>query len=343
LLERQVPADDKAHKRVRTIQKSAQRAADLTRQLLGFSRRQTARVAVTDINRVIDEMKNLIDHSVTPQVQLENKFDGDLWLTEIDPGDFQDALLNLIINARDAMAGSGLLTLETRNCRLDADYCALNPGAEPGEYVCLTVSDKGEGIPLEQQERIFEPFFSTKARGTGLGLAMVYGFVKRSNGNIKINSEPGIGSSFRLYLPRAEGEEPQKEQIPEHAGIPVHGVETLLVVDDEPCLLDLAEESLQALGYRVLVAGNGRQALERLAEEPAIDLLFSDVVMPGGIDGYELAAAATAQRPDLKVLLTSGYTEKAMAGKDRARFSAKLLRKPYTQVELAQRLRELLN
>ena len=342
LLERQIPDDDKARKRVRTIQKSAQRAADLTRQLLGFSRRQTARMAVTDINRVMGEMESLIAHSVTPQVEIENKLADDLWLTEIDPGDFQDALLNLIFNARDAMAGRGLLTLETRNCTLDADYCALNPGAEPGEYVCLTVSDRGEGIPLEQQERIFEPFFSTKSQGTGLGLSMVYGFVQRSKGNIKVNSEPGIGTCFRLYLPRATGEEQQNRQNAEHSGTEVRGTETLLVVDDEPSLLDLAEESLQALGYRVLTAGNGRQALERLAEEPGIALLFSDVVMPGGINGYELAADATAQRPGLKVLLTSGYINKAVAGSDQARFSANLLSKPYTQAELAQRVRVLL-
>jgi len=343
LLERQIPADDKARKRIRTIQKSAQRAADLTRQLLGFSRRQTAQMAVTDINRVVGGMESLIAHSVTPQVEIENKLADDLWLTEIDPGDFQDALLNLILNARDAMAGRGLLTLETRNRTLDADYCALNPGAEPGEYVCLTVSDKGEGIPLEQQERIFEPFFSTKSQGTGLGLSMVYGFIKRSKGNIKVNSEPGIGTSFQLYLPRAEGEEQQNGQIAEHSGTAVRGTETLLVVDDQACLLELAEESLQALGYRVLTAGNGRQALERLAEEPAIDLLFSDVVMPGGINGYELAVNATAQHPGLKVLLTSGYTEKAVTGNDQALFSANLLSKPYTQAELAQRVRALLS
>jgi len=209
--------------------------------------------------------------------------------------------------------------------------------------VCLTVSDKGEGIPLEQQERIFEPFFSTKSQGTGLGLSMVYGFIKRSKGNIKVNSEPGIGTSFQLYLPRAEGEEQQNGQIAEHSGTAVRGTETLLVVDDEACLLELAEESLQALGYRVLTAGNGRQALERLAEEPAIDLLFSDVVMPGGINGYELAVNATAQHPGLKVLLTSGYTEKAVTGNDQALFSANLLSKPYTQAELAQRVRALLS
>lgn len=344
LLEHQLSADSSTCKRVETIRRSAQRAADLTKQLLGFSRRQVTEAAVSDISRLIGEMGNLIARSVTPEVVVEHHFTEDLWHTEIDPGDFVDALLNLIINARDAMPDGGRLTLETHNQVLDNDFCTRNPGSTPGEYVQLVVSDTGEGIPPEQQEHIFEPFFTTKpqGKGTGLGLAMVFGFVKRSRGYIKVYSEPGVGTTFRIYLPRAEGE----EQISGMLGTPTaelpRGTETILVVDDEEGLRELAQASLQGLGYRVLAAGDGQQALEILTAEPAIALLFSDVVMPGGIGGYELAERATALRPDLKVLLTSGYTEKAVACNGQSRFSASLLGKPYTQAELAQRLRVLL-
>ena len=327
------------------MRKAGQRATDLTKQLLSFSRGQAAESSITDINQVIKEMESLISRSVTPEVEVANQFAGDLWHTEIDPGDFEDSLLNLIINARDAMAGHGHLTIETRNATLDAAYCDQNPGISPGEYVELAVSDNGEGISHEQQERIFEPFYTTKdkGKGTGLGLAMVFGFVKRSGGQIKCYSEVGIGTTFHIYLPRAEGEVQQNAQNGEQAETLPRGTETILVVDDEPALVELARESLEALGYRVLTASDGRQALERLAEEPTIDLLFSDVVMPGGINGYELAKQATAIQPDLKVQLTSGYTSKATARNASTHFNAKLLSKPYTQTELAKRVRAILD
>ncbi|MCP4041814.1 MAG: response regulator, partial [Gammaproteobacteria bacterium] len=345
LLKDNITGDDKALKRVETISKSAQRAADLTKQLLGFSRRQPNEVTVTDTRRAILDMDNLIARSVTPEVEVEHDFAKDLWLTEIDSGDFQDALLNLIINARDAIPGGGRLTLETANKTLDAAYCVQNPGAIPGKYVQLAVSDSGKGIPYDQLGRIFEPFFTTKeqGKGTGLGLAMVYGFVKRSGGHIKVYSEQGIGTTFRLYLPRAKGEEQLVAATDEQPESLPHGRETILAVDDEEDLLELAQSSLEALGYRVLVATSGRQTLERLAEEPAIDLLFSDVVMPGRMNGYELAEQVTAIRPALKVLLTSGYTEKAVTHNGQARFTANLLSKPYTQPELAQRVRTMLD
>ncbi|MCG6863309.1 MAG: PAS domain S-box protein [Chromatiaceae bacterium] len=344
LLKLQVPADHQALDRVETIQKAAQRAADLTRQLVGFARQQPAQAVATDINRVIVEMQSLIARSVTPEVEVTHDFSDNLWRTEIDPGDFQDALLNLVINAHDAMPGGGRLTLETRNCTLDSEYCMLNPGAEPGDYVQLAVSDSGHGIPPEDQEHIFEPFFSTKAKdkGTGLGLAMVYGFTTRSGGHIKVYSEPGIGTTFRLYLPRVVGQEQSEERIADQPGTLPRGRETILAVDDEAALLELAQTWLEALGYRVVTAKDGPQALELLAEEPAIDLLFSDVVMPGGINGYELAERATTARPALKVLLTSGYTENALSNNGQARFAANLLNKPYTPTELARRVRSLL-
>ncbi len=345
LLEAEMGANDKARKRLNNVKKSAKRATALTKQLLGFSRHQAARVEISHVNHLIEDMESLIARAVTPCVEVEHVFAEALWHTEIDRGDFSDALLNLILNARDSMPDGGRLTLETCNCELDATYCAANPGATPGEYVQLTVSDSGEGILPELLERIFEPFFSTKpeGKGTGMGLAMVYGFVKRSGGYINVYSELGIGTTLRLYLPRNKGEEQPSEAIIEPTESLPRGHECILVVDDEEDLLELARESLQALGYRVVTASNGLQALGRLSLEPAITLLFSDVVMPGGINGFELAEKAIVSRPDLKVLLTSGYTSKAVARNGQARFSANMLSKPYTQAKLAQQVRALLD
>ena len=345
ILKSKIPDGDKLLGRIETINKAGLRAADLTKQLLSFSRSQAAQLTVTNINQAIGEMDSLIARSLTPEVEVEYHFADKLWLTEIDPGDFKDALLNLCINAHDAMAGHGHLIIETRNATLETEYCVQNNEATPGQYVELSVSDNGEGISVELQERIFEPFFTTKdqGKGTGLGLAMVYGFIKRSRGCIKVYSEPGIGTTFRLYLPRAHGEEPLNEQNDEQAEILPHGQETILAVDDEAMLLDLTRESLETFGYRVLIASDGEQALQRLDEEPNIDLLFSDVIMPGGINGYELAEQATASRPNLKVLLTSGYTEKVMHHNGNARFNDNLLSKPFSRSDLAHRVRLILD
>lgn len=345
LLERQLVADEKVTKRLATITKATQRAVDLTRQLLGFSRKQAETVEVTDINQKIDEMESLIGRSVTPQVEVTRELAEELWMTEIDSGDLQDALLNLIINARDAMESRGHLFLKTANITLDKQFCTINPGAVPGDYVLLQVGDSGRGIDVELQDRIFEPFFTTKPQGagTGLGLAMVFGFVKRSGGYIKVCSELGSGTTFQLYLPRMVGMKKPAVTHNHEQSIPlVGGTETLLVVDDEEGLLELACESLQAQGYRVLTANNGRQALQILAQEPEISLLFSDIVMPGGVNGYELAEQATAKRPGLKVLLTSGYAVKAMADKGQVGFDATLLSKPYSQDEMVRWVREML-
>ncbi len=344
LLEHQLKENSSPLKRVATIKKSAQRATDLTRQLLRFSHHQATQVSSTNINRVILEMDSLIARSVTPQVEVTRHFAKDLWQTEIDSGDFEDALLNLIINARDAMPDGGQLTIESSNQTLDAAYCDQNSEVTQGDYVQLAVSDNGEGIPATQLEKIFEPFFTTKSRdkGTGLGLSMVFGFVKRSKGHIKVYSEPGTGTVFRILLPRSHAVDNQGKAHKEPKMALPRGHETVLVVDDEPALLELAQDALQALGYRVLTASNGQNALDQLALTPAVSLLFSDIVMPGGIDGYELAEQATARYPKLKVLLTSGYTEKMEARNGQARFSTNLLSKPYSQAELAQRIRLML-
>ncbi len=344
LLKLQAGSNPKARKRIGSARKAAIRAADLTKQLLGFSRSRAEHVAVTDINRVIRGMGNLIGRSLTPEVVVEYRFEENLWLTGIDQGYFEDALLNLVLNARDAMPGGGRLSIETANHIIDADPCPAISEAPPGEYVQLTVGDSGSGITAEHLERIFEPFFTTKpqGKGTGLGLAMVFGFVEGSGGHIKACSELGMGTRFRLCLPRTEGEELLLAPGPDlPAALPL-GFETLLVVDDEADLLELARTTLEPLGYRVLTASDGRQALIRLAEEPCVDLLFSDVLMPGGINGYELAEEACARYPHLKVLLTSGYTAKARASNAGVRFTSNLLSKPYTQADMANRVGALL-
>ena len=324
--------------------KSAKRAGNLTKQLLGFARRQPAHVAITDINRALLAMENLIARAITPEVHVDQNFARDLWPAKIDPGDFEDALLNLIINARDAMPAGGRLTLETLNCTLDQAYCDENPGATPGQYVRLTVSDSGTGIAREHSDRIFEPFFSTKppGEGTGLGLALVFGFVERSAGHIQVFSEPGRGAAFQLYLPRAGGDEQTAKDRSTTSGAPAEGHETVLVVDDEEGYRILAQKSLTALGYRVLAAADGRQALEKLAADP-VDLLFTDVVMPGGINGYELAEKAIAVHADLKVLLTSGYSDNPAPVKNQIASRGPLLAKPYAQADLANRVRIMLD
>ena len=345
LLELKIKNDTPNLERVKTIQHTTHRAADLTRQLLGFSRKKTRQTKTVKINRLIEELEDLIGRSITPQVEVQHHFADNLWLAEVDPGDFQDALLNLIINARDAMTGKGKLNIDSRNTTLCDSFCKKNVGSQPGDYVEVSVSDSGKGISPEFIDKIFEPFFTTKevGKGTGLGLSMVFGFIKRSKGYIHVYSEVDIGTTFKMYLPREMTEKRDDKQALKQGITLARGTETLLIVDDEEDLLQVVQDKLSTLGYRVLTASNGQQALEVLADEPAIALLFSDVVMPGGINGYELAGLVTNQRPDIKVLLTSGYTEKAIAQNGQSRFNANLLIKPYTQINLALIIRELLD
>ncbi len=345
LLQPSVANDEKGINRLEHIKQSAERAADLTRKLLGFARQKPAQLHVTDINQVNRVMGNLIARSVTPEITVKQYLAENLWHTEIDSGDFEGVLLNLALNARDAMPNGGDLILETHNCLLDDEYCSNKPDLPPGEYVQLIVRDNGDGISQENIERIFEPFFTTKRQGegTGLGLALVFAFAKRSGGHIEVCSEPGIGTSFKLYLPRTNKTDKRSNQANKQLQTHPRAHETILVVDDEPLLVELAQKYLQLLGYRVLTAGNGKHALDILAAEPKIDLLFSDVVMPGGMTGDELAARATHNNRKLKVLLTSGYSEKVDLNKNKALLSKNILGKPYTQSDLAKRIRSLLD
>lgn len=328
-------------KRVHGIRMAADRAAQLTRQLLGFARGQPARTSLVDVRQYLTDMDSLISRSLTAEIAVSYEFDPDLWPTLIDAGDFEDAVLNLLLNARDAMPTGGRIRVQASNWVLDEGYCAIHPGVKPGEYVQVAVTDSGEGIPREIISRIFEPFFTTRAHGagTGLGLAMVFGFVRRSNGHISVYSERGIGSTFRIFLPRARGvpEQPSRPILPSPK-LP-RGSEKVLIAEDEEGLLDLAFETLNGLGYQVITAKTGVEALRKLTADPMIPILFTDVVMPGGMNGYELAEKALQISPGIKLLITSGYAEKRSG----LEIEHPQMRKPYRQSELAERIRAILD
>jgi len=347
LLDGMLAEDTKSSKRIKSIKKSALRAAELTKQLLNYSRQQPTEVTNCNINQLITGMDSVIERSITPQISIEYNLSEDLHITEIDSGDFQDALLNLVINARDAMCNCGRLELTTENRTLDESFCHMNPDLDPGQYICLTVSDTGAGISPENMEHIFEPFFTTKpqGKGTGLGLSMVFGFVKRSKGCVKVYSESEIGTTIHMYLPRTLGSLSQdisKNTPIENTFELPRGQESILVVDDEVELLELVCLFLKELGYNVIKAGSGDEALEKLNQVSKIDLLFSDVVMPGIINGFQLAERATSVQPQIKVLLTSGHVQKAITHSHPG-FDKKILSKPYTDQELAKRIRATLD
>lgn len=355
-LRRQLAGNAQALSRIDSIEKSARRAIELTRKLLEFSRQDPMPSVHVDINDRIRNMSGLINRSLTPEVRVVYQLSGDLWPTEIDPGDFESAVLNLVLNARDAMTGGGQLIIATAN------VAAGNSAVEAhGDMVELTIADDGSGMDAATRERIFEPFFTTKPRGkgTGLGLAMVFGFVRRSRGRVEVTSAPGAGTTFRLAFPRAAGDANAQSVVHDvvlpsadspspgvttHAPLPPRPAAdctpTILVVDDEPDLRDLVEETLSEHGYRVLTAGDGHEAIAVLSRGEPVDLLFSDVVMPGGMSGFELAGKAQEYRAGLKILLTSGHYEAGIGtGTD---FIGEVLIKPYTDTELLWRLNALL-
>ncbi|NOX08855.1 MAG: response regulator [Gammaproteobacteria bacterium] len=337
--------DKKLHEWVETARRATMRCIDLTRQLLAFTRNHSKEKKRVNLNTIFKELETMIARSITPAIEIEYRLSDTLWLTEIDPGDFQDVILNLVINARDAMPDGGKLLIETTNKMLDANATALNPDVRPGDFVQLMLSDTGVGMDKAIQEHIFEPFYTTKpkGKGTGLGMSMVYGFVKRSSGFINVYSEKNVGTTLRLYFPHAVATEDDvvKKHITEEE--PPLGSETILIVDDEVDLLHLADQYLTDLGYRTYLAENASQALAILAKEKGIDLLFSDVVMPGSMNGYELAQQATEQKMDLKVLLTSGFTSKTIFQTGQQQFSMRLLDKPYRKIDLAKRIRQTLD
>jgi len=350
ILESKLPSDDKATDQVEKAKKGALRGAEIARKLLSFSSTDTGDVSVISINAFIEDLEDLIAKSLTASIRVETDLAGNLWPVEINSGDLEDVILNLSLNARDAMPEGGTLYIETKNKMLDEDYFHRNPEGQPGEYVMISVSDTGAGMSQEVQEKVFEPFFTTKeqGKGTGLGLSMVYGFIQRSNGHAKIYSEIGKGTTFRLYLPRAINQvQSQTDTEFDIVDLP-KGNEKILVVDDESELLEIAVFYLSELGYETITAENGKQALEILKHANNIDLLFSDVVMPGGLDGFQLAKAAHELSPNLKVLCASGFT-KRQAGFDQSdgeyliKLNNSLLSKPYNKAELAYAIQRTLN
>ncbi len=325
--------------------KASQRCTDLTRQLLAFSRTRTQEKIAVCLNDTLNELDGMFTRSLTPEVELQYCLDDELWLTEINPGEFQDAILNLIINARDAMPNGGKLRLETNNKHLDTGYIEANSDLKTGDYVELIVNDTGAGMDKHTLEHIFEPFFTTKpaGKGTGLGLAMVYGFFRRYGGYVRVDSEPGKGTTLRLYLPRSKAVESTSIEHDMQAAELSTGNEHILIVDDESNLLELADKYLSDQGYQTYTAESAAQALDILMNNKEIDLLFTDVIMPGEMNGYELAKQATQQYPGLKVLLTSGYASKAVADNGQGKFITHLLAKPYRKTELIKRIRSIID
>jgi CheY-like chemotaxis protein len=289
-------------------------------------------------------MEALLRRTLGEHIEIEIVRSGGLWRTEVDPGQLDAAILNLALNARDAMPAGGRLTIETANARLDSDYAAQHPEIRPGQYVMIAISDTGQGMSGDVVRRAFEPFFTTKevGKGTGLGLSMLYGFVQQSGGHIKIYSEPGQGTTVRMYFPRAEAPvTPATEPVVEVQ--PSAGSETILVVEDDALVRAHVAAQLTELGYRVIAAANGVEAMQILERETHVDLLFTDVVMPGGLNGRELASKARALRPGLRILFTSGYAENSVVHGGRLDAGVHLLAKPYRKRDLTQKVREVLD
>jgi signal transduction histidine kinase/CheY-like chemotaxis protein/putative methionine-R-sulfoxide reductase with GAF domain len=330
-------------KMAKMILDAAQRGADLTHRMLAFARRQPLQPKPVDINRMLANMESILRRTLSADIDLEVIQSGEDCTALVDPPQLENALLNLCMNAWDAMPGGGKLIVETGIATLDSSYAEQNADVTPGKYVLISVSDTGCGISPENLGRVFDPFFTTKevGKGTGLGLSMVYGFVKQSQGHVKIYSESGQGTSVKLYLPRADQEsEPADQEAILIADL--HGSEVILLVEDNAPVREFAKTQLLHLGYQVLEAANGKDALAVLREHNDIDLLFTDVVMPGGLNGRELAHEARQLYPALKVLFTSGYAESAILDMGLLDQHVQLLNKPYSRLQLARRIRGML-
>ncbi len=338
------PEDSRIRRAVDQATRGAQRAATLTQQLLAFARRQPLNPKPCDLNRLVADMSDLMRRTLGENISVETVLAGGLWRVDVDEHQLESAILNLAVNSRDAMPEGGKLTIETANAHLDEGYADNFAEIAPGQYVMVCVSDTGSGMPRDVLGRAFDPFFTTKpiGKGTGLGLSQVYGFVKQSNGHIKLYSEPGEGTTVKIYLPRlidATVEEP-----PERATIIPEGCpgEIILVVEDDDDVRIYSTESLRELKFNVLEASSAESALKLLERHPEISMMFTDVGLPG-MNGRELVEAARARRPDLKVLFTTGYARNAIVHQGRLDPGVQLLTKPFTRAQLATRIREVLD
>jgi CheY-like chemotaxis protein len=344
-LEEDEQLDLRLRKRVGRIAEATQRAADLTRQLLAFSRKQALQPRRTDINELVAATGKLLRRTLGEQVEIRSSLAADLWTAEVDRAQLESALINLSINARDAMPDGGRLLVETCNMTLDEDYVAQTPDAAAGDYVMIAVTDTGKGMTADVIDKAFEPFFTTKesGKGTGLGLSMVYGFVKQSNGHVRIYSEPGRGTTVKLFLPRSDpaGEagaaQPTRPQMP-------RGSERILIVEDDPQVRAVVVSQLQGLGYAAAEAPDGEAGLAALeAAAQPFDLLLTDVIMPGAMNGKVLAEEAARRWPRMRIVFMSGYTEDAVIHNGRLAPGVLLLGKPFRRAELAQMLRQALD
>ncbi|GEO17102.1 hypothetical protein MAE02_47980 [Microvirga aerophila] len=348
LLQRRLPEDaDRLQRAANHAMDATRRAATLTQRLLAFSRRQPLDPKPIDVNKLVAGMSDLLRRTLGEVVVLETVLAGGLWRSQADPNQLENAILNLAVNARDAMPDGGKLTIETANARLDEAYVeALAEPVPAGQYVLVAVSDTGTGMDKATMEKVFEPFFTTKeaGKGTGLGLSQVYGFVRQSNGHVRIYSELGEGTTIKIYLPRLIGSDEEPAEMPAKSPAMVRGTgETILVVEDEPDLRTYTIEALRDLGYRVLEAGDAREALEIFEQHPEIELLFTDVVLTGGMNGRALSDEVSRRRPGLPVLFTTGYTSNAIVHHGRLDPGMHLIGKPFTYAELAYKVRRMLD
>ena len=323
----------------------AHRAATLTSRLLAFARRQPLDPKPVDPGRLVTGLADLLQRTLGETIVLETVVGAGLWLTNVDVSELENALVNLAVNARDAMPGGGRLTIESSNAYLDDDYVLQIPEpVSPGQYVLLAVTDTGSGMDSDTIAKVFEPFFTTKevGKGTGLGLSQVYGFVRQTGGHIRIYSEVGLGTTVKIYLPRLVGATVSVEAQQQASAVD-GGSERILLVEDHDDLRAYSAGVLRELGYEVLEAPNGRAALDLLQSNNDVDLLFTDVVMPAGLDGRQLAEEAARRRPGIKVLYTTGYTRNAIVHNGRLDAGVNLISKPFTFRELALKVRQLLD
>lgn len=343
LLQMSLASDADAQRRLQTAAYAADRGAKLSSQLLAFARRQPLKPVPINLSRILRGMDDLLRRALGESVEIETVVAGGLWTTLVDPNQLENVILNLAINARDAMKGDGKLTLELGNAMLDDHYVSTEPDVLAGQYVMLAISDTGSGMTPEVLARAFEPFFTTKreGEGTGLGLSMAYGFVKQSNGHIRIYSEVGVGTTIRIYLPRST--QPEVTVSPQADTRITGGTETILVVEDDAVVQATVIDMLSQLGYTILKASDGQSALRILQSGVFIDLLFTDVVMPGPVRSTDLAKQAKQLFPEIEVLFTSGYTQNAIVHGGRLDPGVELLSKPYRREELARKIRYMLS
>jgi signal transduction histidine kinase/CheY-like chemotaxis protein len=343
LLSKDVTGNEKAERRIANALAGVNRGSELASQLLAFGRRQALEPKVINIGRLVRGMDEMLRRTIGEGVEIETIISGGLWNALIDPMQIENAVLNLAINARDAMEGFGKLTIEAGNAYIDDSYARAHDDVVPGQYVVLSVTDTGSGMSEELMAKVFEPFFSTKpeGKGTGLGLSMVYGFVKQTGGHVKLYSEVGHGTTIKMYFPRsAQHEDIEVEQ----NNLAVEGgQETILVAEDDEGVRATVVETLQDLGYRVLKAPDAAAALTIIESGVAVDLLFTDVVMPGPLKSTELAKKANERIPGIAVLFSSGYTENSIVHGGRLDAGVQLLSKPYSREQLALKIRLVLN